>query len=87
MADIAETIREQRRELRKKLPAAAKRVFALEGVTYEGCGFYYGLVKDIGGLLFRVNDFDRPYPADRLVLDEVIYEDLIERLDRIEASL
>lgn len=77
----------KRRELAKKLPAAAIRVFALEGKHYNGCGFRWALVKTIGGLMFRINNFDAKYTSDDLLIDEVIYEDLIEQLDAIERGM
>jgi hypothetical protein len=81
------TSHQRRRDLCSKLPAAAMRVFALDGKHYNGCGFHYSLVKTIGGLMYRLNNFDAKYTNDDLLVDEVIYEDLIEQLDDIDGRL
>jgi hypothetical protein len=78
---------EKRSELRSKLPALALRVIALDGKHYNGCGFHYSLLKTIGGLLYRLNNFDARYTWHELMIDEVIYEDLYEQIGSIESRV
>lgn len=40
------------------MPSLAARVFALRDKFYIGCGFHWGLEKDFGVCLFRLNNYD-----------------------------
>lgn len=77
---------EKRKALANKLPALAIRIFALQGKHYPGCGFYWGLVKSIGALLRNINDYDSKFDHNDLMINEVIYEDLVERVKTAELA-
>lgn len=77
----------KRRELGDLLPALAMRIFALKGKPYQGYGYHWTLVKSIGALLRSVNDYDSKFEVPDLLVNEVIYEDLVERVDAAEKSL
>ena len=78
---------ERRNKLRDVLPSLAIRVFALRGTSYKGSGFHYAMEKTVGGLLYRTNNFDEAYSWDNAVIDEVVYEELVEQVTKIEAEL
>ena len=80
-------VQDKRRELADKLPTLSVRVFALKGRHYQGCGFHWCLVKDLGGLMLRLNDYDNPFSEENLLVLEVIYEDLLDRVGKAEAQL
>lgn len=80
-------IRTRRQELASLLPGLALRVFALADKRYEGSGYHWSLVRSIGGLLRNVNDYDSKFVYEDLIINEVTYEDLVERVDAAEASV
>lgn len=80
-------IRDGRKKLASKLPDLAVRVFALSGKHYKGCGFHWTLVKTIGYLLHTVNDYDKRYDVETHIVMEVVYEDLLERVQEAEREL
>lgn len=41
-----------------KLPETAARVFALRGTGYYGSGFQWGLEKQLGYVIHKLNDYD-----------------------------
>ena len=77
-----------RKEIGKILPELASRVFALRLVGYAGCGFHWGLEKDLGYIIVMMNNFDKSYRdlSDRISA-EVEYECFIERLEEIESEV
>jgi hypothetical protein len=78
---------EGREKLREAVPALAIRVFALRQKNYPGCGFHYGLVKTVGGLLYRLNNFDESYKWLDLLVDKILYEELVDDVTKAEAHL
>jgi hypothetical protein len=40
------------------VPELCARVFALRKTGYWGCGFHWGMEKDLGYLMNRLNDYD-----------------------------
>ncbi len=79
-------VQNQRKELADKLPALGVRVFALQGKSYPGCGYHWALLRTLGALLQTLNDFDAPFAVEDLVVCEVLYEDLLERVQTAEAT-
>jgi len=77
----------KRKELGAQLPALAMRVFALQGKHYQGSGYHWTLVKAIGALLWNVNDYDSKFTWDDLLVNEVIYEDLVEQVGEAEKAV
>lgn len=77
-------VQNQRCALADKLPALGVRVFALKGRSYPGSGYHWALLRTLGALLQKLNDFDVRYTAEDLVLCEVLYEDLLERVQTAE---
>jgi len=79
---------EWRKEIGKTLPELASRVFALRKKGYMGCGFHWGLEKDLGWVILTMNNFDKSYRdfATRISV-EVVYECFIERLEEIENEI
>ena len=73
-----------RDQFRKALPHLATRIFALQGETYDGSGFHWSMVKQIGGLLERANNLDVTYTPAQLVLDTELFCDLVDRCVRAE---
>ena len=77
-----------RKETGKTLPDLAKRVFALRGKSYMGCGFHWGLEKDLGWIIATMNDFDKSYrDLDTRMIVEIRHEQLIERIEEIENEI
>lgn len=84
----AQELYEKRRALGIKLPSLATRIFALSGKVYQGYGFHWSLLKDIGKLLYRINDYDSKSPTwDILMVDEIIYESLLEQVEKAEKEV
>lgn len=79
--------RELRTQMRHDVAKLGMRVLALHGTHYNGCGYGYELEKDLGCLLSRLNDFGLTFEAETLPLLEVIYEGLLESVEKAEASL
>ena len=79
---------EWRKEIGKKLPNLAERVFALRRVGYAGCGFHWSLEKGLGYIIHMANDFDRSYREfTARIVAEVNYEHFVKRLERIEKEI
>jgi len=77
-----------RKDIGKTLPELSTRVFNLRGTGYTGCGFHWGLEKDLGKIISTMNDFDRSYSDWSLRQTvEVVYECFIERLEEIESEI
>ena len=75
---------EGRQKLQEAVPDLAIRVFALK--QNSGCGSHYdGLMKTLGGLLYRLNNFDEPYKWLDLLVDRICYEGLIDDVTKAEA--
>lgn len=47
-----------RRRATNRMPELAARVFALRTRGYRGCGFHWGMEKQLGYVLHRVSDYD-----------------------------
>jgi hypothetical protein len=77
--------KEGRRRLAAALPELMGRVLALRDKSYPGSGYHWELMKTAGGLIFRVMDYDKRYADEQLLVDEVIFEDLTERVAKAEA--
>lgn len=76
---------EWRKEINKKLPDLANRVFALRTKHYMGCGFHWSLEKDLGYVIHMANNFDRDYRDFALRSSaKAIYAVFIERIEEIE---
>ena len=79
--------KEKRKKMGAKLPNLAMRIFALSGKRYPGFGSHWSLVKSIGGLLKNINDYDSKFDWEDLLVNEVIFEDLIERVEEAEKAV
>lgn len=75
------TVKQRRKELAAQLPALAVRVFALLPMNRTS------MMKQLGAVMRNLNDYDAPYDHTNLVLDEVIFEDLVETVTAAERSL
>lgn len=77
-----------RKEVRKTLPNLSRRIFALRGTHYNGCGFQWGLEKNLGIVIYEINNCNKRYdkPIDRIIV-EVDHEQLLEQLEKIEKEL
>jgi hypothetical protein len=80
-------VQAKRKELGAKLPALAMRIFALQNKPYQGYGFHWGLVKTIGTLLRNVNDYDSKFTLEDMMINEVLYECLVEQVEAAESSV
>ncbi len=76
-----------RKKLAEALPGVMTRVLAIQGKSYPGSGFHWEMMKSAGGLMFRVLNYDKAYGPEDLMIDEVVYEDLIESLEAAEAHV
>jgi hypothetical protein len=70
MNGMCKTRLEKRRELAAKLPDLAKRIFRLDPS--------YSMLKSIGHLLNSVNDYDSRYELHTELINEIVYETLLE---------
>jgi hypothetical protein len=77
-----------RKNIGKTLPELATRVFNLRRKGYTGCGFHWGLEKDLGWVISTMNNFDKSYLDWNLrLIVEVVYEHFIGRLEEIEDEI
>lgn len=80
-----------RQRVIERLPTLATRVFALREKFYMGCGFHWGLEKELGTVISRLNNYDENYYhgqegiSNRVIL-EVTVEGLHKRLREAEDS-
>lgn len=74
------TVKQRRKELAAQLPALAARVFALPMNRAS-------MMKQLGGVMRNLNDYDAPYDHTNLMVDVVIFEDLVETVEAAERSL
>jgi hypothetical protein len=74
-----------------KMPALAARVFALRNKMYTGCGFHWGMERDLGVIIARLNDYDTDYyhgteALARQIGLEVHLEQLYKHVEQAEKS-
>jgi hypothetical protein len=86
--------REERRNHREflekcneQLPELANYVFSLRKVSYMGCGFHYGLEKQLGNMIKICNDYDRTIDIATAIIDQVLWEGFIKDINRIKDEL
>lgn len=76
---------EGRKVLATKMPDLAVRVFALDDASYPGCGFH-SMIKTLGLLLQKLNDYDNPFTVDDMISCDVVYEELEQSVSNAEMS-
>ena len=77
----------QRAQFQETLPELAIRIFALRGQLYDGSGFHWSMVRQIGGLLERVNNLNAEYAETQLTLDTVLFCELVNRVENAEKAI
>lgn len=89
---------EWRKEINKKLPDLAQRIFSLRTIGYVGAGFHWSLEKSLGNVIARINDYDAPInmensfyhgkesPINQIIL-KVQAEELFKDVEKIEKGL
>ncbi len=75
-----------RKRVNKSLPKLADRVFTLRSRFYSGCGFHYGMEKNLGRAIAQNNDYDSHLTWDRMILEKVILEQLYQSVKEAEKS-
>jgi hypothetical protein len=85
-SDLAKKHYQWRKRVNAHLPTLAARVFALRDKSYMGCGFHYGLEKQLGSLIAWVNDYDNPLTFSTRIRDELGLGFLLRGLLRAEFS-
>ena len=80
-------IQERRKKLVAEVPGLVTRVIALQGKFYSGCGFHWSMMKSAGGLMNRVFNYDEAYDFENLLIDEVIFEGLVESVEKAEGDV
>lgn len=75
-----------RRQIREAIPELEARVFALGCGGWAGCGFHYDMVNSLERVIKIANDSDGPLPLYKLSTDKVIYESLVESVQKAEWS-
>jgi len=78
---------EARKALHTNAVNLMRRVVALHGTYYTGCGFHWALERAAGGLLNKVCDYDRSFDDLTLLHLEAAYESLLEQVVAAEAGL
>ncbi len=74
--------------VKKGLPELARRVFALRGTGYTGCGFHYELERQLGVIIKEVNSVSvETFKPTRMLLIEIATEHLYRELAKIEREL
>ena len=86
MTDRTEKHFAWRKRVARNLPEWAARTFALRNKSYLGCGFHYGLEKQLGSVIRLTNDYEGDISAAGAVIDRVIVEAFVSALGRAEAS-
>lgn len=77
-----------RNRVKKGLPELARRVFALRGAGYTGCGFHYDLERRLGVIVKEVNSVSvETFKPTRMLLIEIATERLYCELAKIEREL
>ena len=83
------SVNDRRKILQDKLPDLAVRIFALRNKTYPGLSYHWSLMKALGGLLARVYNYEgkkSTYTHYELLVEEVIFEDLLEEVSEAESA-
>lgn len=75
-----------REQVNQHLPDIAARVFALRAKAYRGCGFHYGLERELGYVLARMNDYETPLTFFATMVEKVRTKGLVRQLIRAEFS-
>ena len=67
----------------REMPALAARVFALRRTGYSGCGFYWGMERDLGTCISRLNNYDDGgyYHGPDAITAQIVLEVLVEGLE------
>jgi len=78
---------EWRKKVNPELPKLAARVFALRDKTYPGCGFHWSLERLLGTVISNINDYDKRLEPGDDVEESVLYEELVERIEKAEAAV
>lgn len=84
---------EWRKKVAVELPDLAARIFALRDKGYPGCGFHWGMEKELGYVICKVNDYDdgELYHGENAIAFqitlEVRYEALVKQLADAEKSV
>lgn len=77
-----------RNRVKKGLPELARRVFALRGTGYIGCGFHYDLERQLGAIIKEVNSVTiDTFKPTRMLLIEIATERLYNEIAKIEREL
>jgi hypothetical protein len=84
--DATQNHYEWRERVNAHLPKLSARVFALRSKPYRGCGFHYGLERQLGNLIARMNDHDNEITFSIKLRDELGLEFLLRGLLRAEFS-
>jgi len=72
-----------RERVRKNLPKITARVFALRKAFYTGCGFQWGVEKNLGQVICQVNDFEHNYyHGPDAMASRILLKILVESLHR-----
>jgi hypothetical protein len=74
-------------ECNEQLPELAAYVFSLRTTSYMGCGFHYGLEKQLGHMIKMCNDYDRVLDISTQIIDQVLWEGFIKDVNRIKDEL
>jgi len=76
-----------RNKIDSELPELSRRVFALRGKHYYGCGFSWGREKRLGSLMREIFNYDRIVTQIDQILIETLYEELVEDLNYVEKEV
>jgi hypothetical protein len=75
-----------RRQIKETIPGLEARVFALRYGGWAGCGFHYDMVEKLERVIKIANDSEGEIPLYKLSTDKVIYESLVESVQKAEWS-
>lgn len=75
-----------RRQIKETLPDLESRVFALGYGGWVGCGFHYDMVKELERVIAIANDTEGQLQTYMLSTDKVLYEGLVEDVQKAEWS-
>lgn len=84
---------EWRRKVNELLPEISRRLFALRGKPYTGCGFHWSHEKELGYVISKINDYDDRefYHESRSMMRQIVLqvatEGLFADVARIEKEL
>lgn len=70
------------------LPEASRRVFALRGISYYGCGTHWSVEKELGNMIAKLNNHDEyPHNISTQIIIQIRMQLLMETIHKAEMTV